>query len=249
MSSLPHLGFKRINMEKWRPRTAFRDLAEILGVLAFVVVIAPLVERFMAGAGLSMVGTNRIVATGLIFIVWTVFTGFLVRINGERPSEVGLNRPVSVGRTLVYGVLLAAVVFLLVVGLEQLGYGANRLGDMAAELKGNPVLLAERVALSILVVGPVEEFIFRGFLFLRLTKLFGGSAIAIALALLTQAALFGLSHAYQHLYGVLLTMFLGIFFGLVYLSVRRNLWVIMLGHGVYNAAHAIYLSGILGTRL
>jgi membrane protease YdiL (CAAX protease family) len=135
---------------------------------------------------------------------------------------------------------VATVVFALVVSLEQLGYGANRLGDMAAELKGNPTLLAERVAISVLVVGPVEEFIFRGFLFLRLTKLFGGSTIAVALALLLQAGIFGLSHAYQHLYGILLTTFLGIFFAVVYLALRRNLWVIIIGHGVYDAAHAIY---------
>lgn len=236
-------------MEKWTLRTALRDLIEIAVVLAFVVLIPPLLERFMATARLTLAGTNRIVATGLIFVVWAAFASLLVRINGERLSDLGLNRPVSLGRTLLYGVLVAGVVFALVVSLEQFGYGANRLGDMAAELKGNPTLLAERVAISVLVVGPVEEFIFRGFLFLRLTKLFGGSTVAVALALLLQAGIFGLSHAYQHLYGILLTTFLGIFFAVVYLALRRNLWVIIIGHGVYDAAHAIYLSGLFGDRL
>jgi membrane protease YdiL (CAAX protease family) len=220
-----------------------------MAVLAFVVLIPPLVERFMVTAGLGISGANRIVATGLIFIAWTAFAGLLVRINGERLSDVGLNKPVCVGRTLLYGVLVAVVVFTVVVSLEQLGYGANRLGDMAAELKDNPALLAERVAISVLVVGPVEEFIFRGFVFLRLAKLCGGSTIAVAVALLLQAGIFGLSHAYQHLYGMWLTTFLGIFFGLVYLTLRRNLWVILIGHGVYDAAHAIYLSGFFGNRL
>jgi membrane protease YdiL (CAAX protease family) len=236
-------------MKTWTAGTAFRDLIEVGAVLAFVVLIAPLVERFMGSAGFRMVGTNRIVVTSLIFIVWAVFGALLIRINGERLSDVGLNRPASVTRTLLYGLLLAAAVFVVVVGLERLGYGANRLGDMVSELKGNPPLLAERVAISVLVVGPVEEFIFRGFLFLRLTKLFGGSTIAIAVALLLQAGIFGLSHAYQYLYGILLTTFLGIFFALVYLMLRRNLWVILIGHGVYDAAHAIYLSGPFGNRL
>lgn len=235
-------------MKNWTPRSALRDLTEIAAILAFVVLIAPLVERFMVKAGLGMVGTNRIVATGLIFITWAFFASFLVRINGERASDVGLNKPVRAGRTLLYGLLVAAAVFAFVVGLEQLGYGANRLGDMAAELKGNPTLLAERVVISVLIVGPVEEFIFRGFLFLRLTKLFGGSTIAISAALLLQASIFGLSHAYQQLYGILLTTCLGIFFAIVYLALRRNLWVIIIGHGVYDAAHAIYLSGFLGNR-
>jgi membrane protease YdiL (CAAX protease family) len=219
---------------------------EIIAVLAFVILIPPLVERLMVGAGFAVVGSNRIVATGLIFIAWAFVAGLLVAINHEKLSDVGLKKPASVVRTILYGVLVGVVVLIVVVGLERLGYGANRLGDMAAELKGNLGLLAERVTISILIVGPVEEFIFRGFLFLRLTKLFGGSTVAITAALLLQAGLFGLSHAYQHLYGILLTTSLGIFFGLVYLVLRRNLWVIVVGHGLYNAAHAIYLSGLFG---
>jgi membrane protease YdiL (CAAX protease family) len=219
---------------------------EIVSVLAFVVLVPPLAERFMVSARVSVAGPSRIAATGLIFIAWGIFAGLLIRINSERLSDVGLKKTVSVSRTIVYGLLVAAAVFALVVALERFGYGANRLGDLATELKGNPVLLVERVAISVLIVGPVEEFVFRGFLFLRLTKLFGGSTIAVAVALLIQAGLFGLSHAYQQLYGILLTTFLGTFFGVVYMALRRNLWVIIIGHGVYDAAHAVYLSGLFG---
>jgi membrane protease YdiL (CAAX protease family) len=232
-------------MEKWTVRTAGLDVVEIIAVLAFVILIPGLVEHILVRAGLSVVGSNRIAATGLIFAAWAAFAGLLVRINHEKLSDVGLEKPASVGRTILYGVLVAAAVFIVVVGLERFGYGANRLGDMAAELNGNPVLLAERVALSVLIVGPVEEFIFRGFLLLRLTKLFGGSTVAVVAALLLQAGLFGLSHAYQHLFGIVLTTSLGIFFGFVYVMLRRNLWTIIIGHGVYDAAHAFYLSGIL----
>jgi membrane protease YdiL (CAAX protease family) len=218
-------------VEKWTFRTAIRDLGEIVGVLVFVILIPPLVERLLVGARLSVVGANRIVATGLIFIAWAMFAGLLVALNREKLSDVGLSRPISVSRTIVYGVLIAATVFVVVVTLERLGYGTNRLGDMAAEVKGNPALLAERMAISVLVVGPVEEFIFRGFLFLRITKLLGGSTMAITAALILQACLFGLSHAHQHLYGILLTTCLGIFFGVIYLALRRNLWAVILGHG------------------
>jgi membrane protease YdiL (CAAX protease family) len=237
-----HEVFSTGAVEKWTFRTAIRDLGEIVGVLAFVMLVPSLVERLMIGAGLSVVGTNRIVATGLIFTAWAAFAGFLVALNREKPSDVGVGKPLSVSRTILSGVLVAATVFVVVVTLERLGYGVNRLGDMAAELRGNSALLAERIAISVLVVGPAEEFIFRGFLFLRITKLLGGSSMAIAAALILQAGLFGLSHAYQHLYGILLTTCLGIFFGVVYLALRRNLWVVVLGHGVYDAGHALYLS-------
>jgi len=38
-----------------------------MAVLAFVLLIPPVVERFMVSAGLSVVGANRIIAIGLIF--------------------------------------------------------------------------------------------------------------------------------------------------------------------------------------
>jgi membrane protease YdiL (CAAX protease family) len=235
-------------MQKWTLRIALRDITEIVAVLAFAILIPPLVERFMVTAGLGTTGSSRIVATGLIFISWALLAALLVRINGEGASDVGLSKPSSISRTIIFGIITAAAVFVIVVGLERFGYGINRLGELGAELKGNPALVIERIAMSVLIVGPVEEFIFRGFLFLRLTMLFGGSKVAIALALILQAILFGISHAYQHLYGILLTTFLAVLFGAMYLALRRNLWVIIIGHGVYDAAHAIYLSGVLGNR-
>lgn len=232
-------------MEKWTFKTASRDFFEIIAILGFVVVIPVCAERIMVAAGLGVTGSNRIIATGIIFVAWALLAALFVAINRESLSEVGLKKPAS--RTGLYGLLVAAAVFVVVVGLEKLGYGANRVGEMATELKGNPALLAQRIVISVLIVGFVEEFIFRGFLLLRLTKLFGGSNVATATALVMQAALFGLSHTYQHLYGILLTGFLGLFFGIVYLALNRNLWVVVIGHGLYDAAHAIYLAGLFWT--
>jgi hypothetical protein len=38
----------------------------------------------------------------------------------------------------------------------------------------------------------------------------------------------------------LLTTLLAILFGFVYVALRRNLWVLIVGHGFYDAAHALY---------
>ncbi len=234
-------------MEKWTFKTASRDFFEIIAILVFVVVIPVCAEHIMVAAGLGVTGSNRIIATGIIFVAWALLAAIFVAINRESLSDVGLKKPARVSCTVLCGLLAATVVFVIAVGLEKLGYGANRIGEMAAELKGNPALLAQRIVISVLIVGFVEEFIFRGFLLLRLTKLFGGSNVATATALVMQAALFGLSHAYQHLYGILLTGFLGLLFGIVYLALNRNLWVVVIGHGLYDAAHAVYLAGLFGT--
>ena len=75
----------------------------------------------------------------------------------------------------------------------------------------------------------------------RLANIFGRSRLAWGLALMGQAALFGFSHGYQQVYGVVLTGAIGLFLGAVYLIAERDLWIVIIGHGFYNAAHAAYL--------
>lgn len=227
---------------KWNVIRAARDFVEIVLVLGFVAVVPPIVEQIMIRRGLSIAGPNRVVATSILFILWSLFAFVLVAFNREPIAAVGLKRPTSIVRTVLFGLLLAAIVFASVVGVEHLGFGKDRLGDMAHELKGNSILLVERVAISIFVVGFAEEFIFRGFLMTRLASLFGGTSFAWVIAVISQAALFGLSHGYQGLYGIVLTGVLGIAFGLVYILGGRNLWIVIIGHGVYDAAHAAYIA-------
>ncbi len=230
-----------MQIQSWSPAIALRDVVELVAVLAFVVVVPSVIEQVLVQHGLSITGTSRVVATGLVFVLWAGFTGVLLLLNREPFSNVGLRSPHNPLKTAIYGLLTAAAIFAVVVTLENLGYGRDRLGDMAEELKGNFGLLLERMAISILVVGFVEEFVFRGFIMSRLANIFGGSRLAWALALMGQAALFGLSHGYQQLYGVALTGAIGLFLGGVYLIAGRNLWIVIIGHGFYNAAHAAYL--------
>jgi membrane protease YdiL (CAAX protease family) len=224
--------------QSWSPAIALRDIVELVAVLAFVVVVPPLIEQVWIHYGLSITGTSRLVATGSIFVLWAGFTATLLLLNREPLSNVGLTSLQHPLKTVTYGLLTAAAIFAVVVTLETLGFGRDRLGEMAEELKGSFGLLLARMAFSILVVGFVEEFVFRGFIMSRVAALLGGSRPAWALALIVQAALFGLSHGYQQLYGVVLTGAIGLFLGGVYLTTGRNLWIVIIGHGFYNAAHA-----------
>ena len=231
---------------RWNAWIALRDLVELLLVFAFVIVVPPLVEAEMQRHGIAMVGTTRIIGTAALQLLWAGFAALLLIVNRERFAAIGLGRPASVGRTVLLGLLTAACIFAAVVTLEHFGYGRERLGDIGRELKGNLPLLAERVAISLVVVGFVEEFIFRGFVMSRVAHIFGGANWSWIIALFAQAALFGLAHGYQQLYGMALTGIIGLFLGAVYLLSGRNLWVPIIGHGVYDAAHAIWIAGILG---
>lgn len=230
----------------WSPRIALRNFVELLLVFAFAVVVPPLVEAALAQHGVSIAGTNRVLAIAGLQVALALFAFTLIALKRESLSSVGLAKPASLGRTVVLGLILAAIIFASVVTLEHLGYGKDRLGEIGQELKGNAGLVVQRVVISLLVVGFVEEFIFRGFVMSRLAGIFGGANWAWGLALVAQAALFGAAHGYQQLYGMLLTGAIGLLLGLVYLLSARNLWIPIIGHGVYDAAHATYISGVLG---
>ncbi len=43
--------------------------------------------------GFDVGGTNRIVASSVLFILWALFATFLLKLNGEALSAVGLGKP------------------------------------------------------------------------------------------------------------------------------------------------------------
>jgi len=79
-----------------------------------------------------------------------------------------------------------------------------------------------------------EEMVFRGFLMSRFATMFGGTRFAWILAAFAQAAVFGTGHAAQGIHGVIITSFVGLAFGLLYLVARRNLWPMIIAHGLIN---------------
>ena len=87
--------------------------------------------------------------------------------------------------------------------------------------------------------GLYEEFMFRGFLFQGLAMLFGGNRGAWIGACILQGALFGAAHAYQNPLGMLITGTLGVLLGIIVLASERNLWLVIIGHGLYDASRFV----------
>ncbi|RLE01995.1 MAG: CPBP family intramembrane metalloprotease, partial [Candidatus Aminicenantes bacterium] len=86
-----------------------------------------------------------------------------------------------------------------------------------------------------------EEMIFRGFFLNRLARLGRRRPFSWMIALLFSSVFFGLGHAYQGVAGVVLTALAGLFFGLIYLACRQNLWVPILVHGLYDTTAFLIL--------
>lgn len=80
-----------------------------------------------------------------------------------------------------------------------------------------------------------EEMFFRGYLVTRLQNLFRGGLSGAILAVVISAMIFGYGHFYyQGWRGAVVTGGIGLAFGTMFLLFKRNLWPLILLHGVID---------------
>jgi CAAX protease family protein len=161
----------------------------------------------------------------------------LVLLRGEGLADIGLKRPGSWMRTLAIGIGLAAIVFVAMYISEKAGFRRDL--SKFKDVQGNLELAVLGVFYALIGAGFYEEFTFRGFLMQSLAMMFGGSHGAWIVACIAQGALFGLAHAYQNPLGIAITGTLGILMGLLVLASGRNLWPVIIGHGLFDASRFV----------
>jgi hypothetical protein len=80
-----------------------------------------------------------------------------------------------------------------------------------------------------------EEMFFRGYLITRLQQVFSGGWPGSVLAVVVPAVIFGYGHFYyQGWRGAVVTCGIGLAFGTMFLLFKRNLWPLILLHGVID---------------
>jgi hypothetical protein len=161
----------------------------------------------------------------------------LVLLRGERLSDVGLKRPVSWMRTFMIGIGFAALIFVAIYFSEKAGFRRDL--SKFKDVQGNLQLAIFGVLYALIGAGFYEEFMFRGFLMQGLAMLFGAGHGAWIAACILQGVLFGLAHAYQNPLGMAITGTLGILMGLLVLALGRNLWPVIIGHGLFDASRFV----------
>lgn len=175
-------------------------------------------------------------------LLLVILAHVMLRARGRRWTDVGLSRPkrwwtVPVAVVLGYLACGAMAAGLHAVVLPQLGLEAPDLGRFAA-LKGDLyeyLFWAVPVAWGSAAFG--EELAARGFLNDAFAALIGGrepGRLAVVLAVVLQALLFGACHAYQGLGGAVLTAGVGLVLGFVWLFTGRNLWAAIVLHGLVD---------------
>ncbi len=161
----------------------------------------------------------------------------LIRLRGERLADIGLKRPASWTRTFMIGIGFAAIVFIAMYLSEKSGFRRDL--SKFKDVQGNLELTLFGVFYAFIGAGFYEEFMFRGFLMQGVAMCFGGSRGAWIAACLLQGALFGVAHAYQNPLGIAITGTLGVLMGLIVLASGRNLWIVIIGHGLFDASRFV----------
>jgi membrane protease YdiL (CAAX protease family) len=152
--------------------------------------------------------------------------------------DVGLRRPASWPKTIGLAVLIGVSyqfldIFLISPLLERLTRQPIDLSQFSM-LQGSLPALIIFLVLTWTEAAFIEEMFFRGYLYNRLTDLFGKKLIGMAVALILSSLAFGAAHAYQGITGVADTFLAGLVLGLLYLLSGENLWLPILTHGIVD---------------
>ena len=204
----------------------WREVVVVLVALAAVVVAAAPVRRALTAWPTSL---------AVSWLAYAVMAGVVVlavrRAGRSSGPAFGLERA-RPGRQAAVGVAVAAGLLAVVLGVP-VALGAP-VSDLAGTWQGSGAKLAAQLVTAVLVVGPVEELVFRGYLLGRLRGVMRpGSAVVV------QAVLFGLWHfpRNQDVLQVAITTGIGLVLGVIRLRVRGGTVAALgLGHGLYDAA-------------
>jgi membrane protease YdiL (CAAX protease family) len=216
-----------------RPRR-WRYLIDIVALVAVTFVLDAVLSAFIP-APINWEKGFVFDAIGKMLLVGVAWG--LIRLRGETLAEIGLKRPASWMRTFMIGIGFAAIVFIAIYLSEKAGFRRDL--SKFKEVQGNLELAVLGGLYALIGAGFYEEFMFRGFLMQGLAMLFGASRAAWIIACIVQGALFGLAHAYQNPLGVAITGTLGVLMGLLVLASGRNLWLVIIGHGVFDASRFV----------
>ena len=190
-------------------------------------------------------GVTRYVGSIAMVLAIVLATWHLAR-RGATWHSVGFARPLNLGHSaawtigtfLVLTLILPAILEPVSAALALPPQHLERLGD----IKGSTVrflVLLFPIGWGTAAFG--EELVFRGFLNTRLAAAFGGGRAAIAAAAVGQALLFGLAHLYLGPRGVLNASAIGLVAAGIYLADGRNLWPLIISHGLLDTVNLMFL--------
>ena len=184
----------------------------------------------------------------LIYIGVTVFAAVWLSRSGVPMYRLGFGLKFQPVKFLALAALGVALIQLLGIVLDPLLErlaGATRDLSRFSDVAGSPAAFFKLMALSWTVAAFGEELAFRIVLMRGIAFSLGDSRAAFGIALIAQAILFGLIHAYQGPAGIIGAGINGLIFGGLTLAARGSIWPAALAHGSSNSIGilCLYLAG------
>jgi hypothetical protein len=155
----------------------------------------------------------------------------------ESWASLGLRRPANLWIVLAVAVALYLVNMALstwVVPVIASWIAPIRQPSFLGYIRGNTGGFLTWLAIGWIVGAYMEELLFRGFLLNRVAGLLGGTQSALAIGVVAQAVLFGALHFYGGGFAFLHATVFALANGVFYLAAGRNLWPLIVVHGVWN---------------
>lgn len=191
-------------------------------------------------------GTFALLAT-LAFATW--------RLAAAGPGwagawgSIGLRAPASWLRLVlwvigIYVLVIVANALIVLTLAKVFGWPPLDLSRFSG-LPGNPTRLALWLLVAWTTAAFGEELVFRGFLLTRLEALLGPRPLGIAAAIVLQAVLFAVGHAYLGIRGTISAGVVALVFGAVYYFNGRQLAPLIVAHGLIDSVSliAIFVAG------
>jgi membrane protease YdiL (CAAX protease family) len=237
------------------PKPYQEKLGELLQTnkLAILLEIAIVFLPFYLGLAISdrlgsdqiPLGGNVVIKGGpflyLGLIISLLFLWAASRLRGASWGDFSLTRPKNWFRTVLMSLGIALAVLGTVVMI--INPIMNAIPNLPPQdlsrfdfLTGNLPNLVIQLVIIWITAAFLEEFMFRGYLMNRIMDLQGKETkIAWAIALVGQAVIFGFVHSQQGPGGMFKVGIVGLVFGISYLVTGRNLWPLILAHGLIDS--------------
>lgn len=110
-----------------------------------------------------------------------------------------------------------------------------------AAVKGNVGAFIGMLALGWVVGGLFEEFFFRGYLYYRLNSIITNQLLHKWISILLTSVVFAFAHNYQGINGIIDTFWFAVVMGLLYFYFGRNVWYLIIIHGLYDTVGIVRL--------
>lgn len=218
------------------PKALLSILLVIGGYFAIAYTIRPVLD------GIAILGYEVDWSVWTSSILTVLVIGWVAIRRGEVAS-LGLSRPKSFWKGTLLGIIATAGVYLAIVlpafALMSAGIIQPPEQTSSAMLVSGPSLAISIIfTLIVMWINAAfgEELLFRGFLMNNLQRALGDGWVSGIAAALIIAVFFGVMHVpSQGLYGLVITGLAGFGLGITFLIAKRNLYPVVLAHGLINS--------------